>query len=94
MSDEEEHSESEFYNPDEYEFLDNGELTETNNERVGEIENEGNSQEEFETFVKEKKKSENTTKKTFSDIKTFQRCTYRLMTWIIYWQSFSRTSQN
>ena len=30
MSDEEEHSESEFYYPDEYEFLDNCELTETN----------------------------------------------------------------
>ena len=30
MSDEEEHSESEFYYPDEYEFLDNCDLTETN----------------------------------------------------------------
>ena len=72
MSDEEEHSESEFYYPDELEFQDNGELTETNNERVGEKENEGNSQEEIETFVKEQK-SENTTKKTVSDMKTFQR---------------------
>ena len=62
MSNEEEHSESEFYYPDEYEFLDNGDLTETNNERVGDRENEGNSQEEIETFVKEQK-SENTTKK-------------------------------
>ena len=56
-------AESEFYYPDEYEFLDNGDLTETNNERVGDRENEGNSQEEIETFVKEQK-SENTTKKT------------------------------
>ena len=72
MSDEEENSESEFYYPNEYEFLDNGNLTETNNERVGDRENEGNSQEEIETFVKEQK-SENTTKKTVSDMKTFQR---------------------
>ena len=73
MNNEEEHSESEFYYPDEYEFLDNGDLTETNNERVGDRENrenEGNSQEEIETFVKEQK-SENTTKKTVSDMKTF-----------------------
>ena len=55
MSDDEEHSESEFYYPDEYEFLDNGDLTETNNEQVGDRENEGNSQEEIETFVKEQK---------------------------------------
>ena len=72
MSNEEEHSESEFYYPDEYEFLDNGDLTETNNERVGDRENEGNSQEEIETFVREQK-SENTTKKTVSDMKTFHR---------------------
>ena len=44
MSDEEEHSESEFYYTDELEFQDNSDLTETNNERVGERENEGNSQ--------------------------------------------------
>ena len=72
MSDEEEHSGSEFYYPDEYEFLDNGDLTETNNERVGDRENEGNSQEQIETFVKEQK-SENITKKTVSDMKTFHR---------------------
>ena len=72
MSNEEEHSESEFYYPDEYEFLDKGDLTETNNEQVGDRENEGNSQEEIETFVKERK-SENTTKKTVSDMKTFHR---------------------
>ena len=70
MSNEEEHSASEFYYPDEYEFLDNGDLTETNNEPVGDRENQGNSQEEIETFVKEQK-SENTTKKTVSDMKTF-----------------------
>ena len=72
MSDEEEHSESEFYYPDELEFQDSSDLTETNYERVGERENEGNSQEEIETFVKEQK-SDNTTKKTVSDMKTFQR---------------------
>ena len=72
MSNEEEHSESEFHYPDEYEFLDDGDLTETNNERVGDRENEGNIQEEIETFVKERK-SENTTKKTVSDMKTFHR---------------------
>ena len=32
MSDEEEHSESEFYYPDELEFQDNSDLTETTNE--------------------------------------------------------------
>ena len=64
------HSESEFYYPDQYEFQDNGDLTETNNERVGERENEGNSQEGIETFVKEQK-GENATRKTVSDKKTF-----------------------
>ena len=38
MSDAEEHSESEFYYPDELEFQDNSDLTEPNNERVGERE--------------------------------------------------------
>ena len=71
MSNEEEHSESEFYYTDELEFQDNSDLTETNYERLGERENEGNSQEEIETFVKEQK-SENTTKKTVSGMKTFQ----------------------
>jgi len=55
MSDEEEHSESVVYYPDMLEFQDNSDLTETNCERVGEIENEENSQEGIETFVKEKK---------------------------------------
>ena len=45
MRDEEEHSESEFHYPDELEFQDNSDLTETNNERVGARENEGNRQE-------------------------------------------------
>ena len=72
MSDEEECSESEFCYPDELEFQDNSDLTETNYERVGERENEENSQEEIETFVKEQK-SINATKKTVSDMKTFQR---------------------
>ena len=47
-------------------------MTETNNERLGERENEGNSHEEIETFMKEQS-SENTTKKTVSDMKTLQR---------------------
>ena len=72
MSDEEEYSENEFCYPDELEFQDNSDLTETNYERVGERENEENSQEEIETFVKEQK-SINATKKTVSDMKTFQR---------------------
>ena len=55
MSDEEEHFESESYYPDELEFQDNGDLTETNYEWVVERENKGNSQEEIETFVKEQK---------------------------------------
>ena len=38
MSDEEEYSESEFCYPDELEFQDNSDLTETNYERVGERE--------------------------------------------------------
>ena len=40
MSEEEEHSESEFYYPDKLEFQDNIDLTDTNNKRVGEKENE------------------------------------------------------
>ena len=71
MSDQEEHSESEFHYPDELAFQDNGELTETSNEQVGQRENKGNSQEEIETFVKEQN-SESTTTKIVSDMKTFQ----------------------
>ena len=47
-------------------------MTETNYERFGEIENEENSREEIETFVKAQKR-ENTTRKTVSDMKTSQR---------------------
>ena len=43
MSDEEKHSESGFCYPDELEFQDNSDLTETNKEGVGERENEGNT---------------------------------------------------
>ena len=39
MSDGEEHSESEFYYPEELEFQDNSDLTETTNKQVGEREN-------------------------------------------------------
>ena len=46
MSNEAEHSESEFYCPGELQFQDNSDLTETNNERVGERENQGKNQEE------------------------------------------------
>jgi len=53
MSDEEKHSEREFYYSDELEFPDNNDFTETNYKRLSERENEGNSQEEIETFVKE-----------------------------------------
>ena len=45
-------TESEFYYTGELEFQDNSDLEETNYERLGERENEGNSQEEIETFVK------------------------------------------
>ena len=71
MSDDE-HSESEFYYPDELEFQEENEVTSVNYKRVGAGEKEGNSQEEIETFIKAQK-SENTTRKTVSDMKTFQR---------------------
>ena len=50
MSDDEEYSESEFYYLNKLEFQDNSDLRETNNERVGERENKGNSHEEIETL--------------------------------------------
>ena len=50
-------------------FQDKSDLTEINYERLGERENERNSQEEVETFVR-KQTSENTTKETVSDIST------------------------
>ena len=66
---EDEHSDSEFYYPDEFEcHKENSEASAFSGyEQVYE-----NSQEEIEGFVKEQK-SENTTRKTFSDMKTFQR---------------------
>ena len=66
---EEEHSDSEFYYPDELEsHKENGEATALSGyEQLYE-----NSREEIESFVEEQK-SENTTRKTFSDMKTFQR---------------------
>ena len=66
---EDEHSDSEFYYPDELEsHEENGEATALSGfEQLYE-----NSREEIESFVKEQK-SENTTRKTFSDLKTFQR---------------------
>ena len=76
MSDEEEHSENEFYSLGELEFQDNSDLIETNNERVGERENKGNSHEEIETLNQKRQKSENTTKKTVSDMKTFENKDY------------------
>ena len=56
-----EHSESEFYYPDELVFDGKNERASINYKRVGAEEGEGNnaSQEEIETFIQEKK-SENT----------------------------------
>ena len=77
MSDEE-HSESEFYYPDELEFHENfeekEETTSISCERADADQREGNncSQEEIESFIKEQK-SENTVRKTASDMKTFNR---------------------
>ena len=66
---ENEHSDSEFCYPEELEsHKENSEATAlSGNKQVYE-----NSQEEIESFVKEQK-SENTTRKSFSDMKTFQR---------------------
>ena len=77
MSDEE-HLESEFYYPDELEFQENfeenEETTSISCERPDADQSEGNncSQEEIESFIKEQK-SENTVRKTASDMKTFNR---------------------
>ena len=71
MSDEENHSESEFYDPKDQEQA----KSEQNNMRkviTHEDENFGNSQEELQKFVQEQK-SENTVKKTSSDMKCFYR---------------------
>ena len=77
MSDEE-HSESEFYYPDELVFNENSEEKEKtaaiSSEGADAEQKDGNSasQEEIETFLKEQK-SENTARKTASDMKTFHR---------------------
>ena len=77
MSDEK-HSESELYYPDELEFQENfdenEEPTSKSWERADADQSEGNNarQEEIETFTKEQK-SENTVRKTFSDMKTLNR---------------------
>ena len=48
----EEHSESEFYYPDELQYQENSKSIALNLEWVGAGQDEGNSQEEIETFVK------------------------------------------
>jgi len=71
MSDEESHSESEVYCPEEEEQA----KTEQNNMTkvtTHEDENFSNSQEELQTFV-QGQKSENTVKKTSSDMRCFYR---------------------
>ena len=71
MSDEESHSESEFYYPQENEQA----KTEQNNMANGATygdENSSNSQEELQKFVQQQK-SENTVKKTSSDMECFYR---------------------
>ena len=71
MSDEESHSESDFYYPEEEQQA----KTEQNNMTkvtTHEDENFSNSQEELQKFVQEQK-SENTVKKTSSDMKCFYR---------------------
>ena len=73
-----EHSESEFYYPDELEFQKNFDekekTTSISCERADADQSEENnaSQEEIETFIKEQE-SENTVRKTASDMKTFNR---------------------
>lgn len=72
MSDDE-HSESEFYYPDELQFHEENEVLNEGSDRVGAGQHENNnSQEEIEAFVNEQK-SKNTARKTASDLNTFQR---------------------
>ena len=97
---EDEHSYCEFCYPDELEsHKENSELSHTalfGYEQVYE-----NSQEEIESFLKEQT-SENTTGKTFSDMKAFRRYlssvnkgnVYLLVTLITYWRSFSKMCPN
>ena len=69
MSDEESHSESKFYYPKDEQQA-KSEQNNTSKVITHEDENFGNSQEELQTFVQEQK-SENTVKKTASDMKCF-----------------------
>ena len=71
MSDEESHSESEFYYPKDEEQA-KSEKNNTSKVITHEDENFGNSQEELQKFVQEQK-SENSVKKTSSDMKCFYR---------------------
>ena len=71
MSDEESHSESEFYYPKDEEQA-KSEQDNMSKVITHEDENFGNSQEELQKFVQEQK-SENTVKKTSSDMKCFYR---------------------
>ena len=95
---EDEHSDNEFYYPDELDsHKEDSEATAFSGyEQVYE-----NSQEEIESFLKEQT-SENTTGKTFSDMKAFRRYlssvnkgnVYLLVTLITYWRSFSKMCPN
>ena len=69
MSDEESHSESEFYYPKDEEQA-KSEKNNTSKVITHEDENFGNSQEELQKFVQEQN-SENSVKKTSSDISVF-----------------------
>ena len=71
MSDEESHSEGEFYYPKDQEQA-KSEQDNMSKVITHEDENFGNSQEELQKFVQEQK-SENTVKKTSSDMKCFYR---------------------
>ena len=71
MSDEESHSESEFYYPKDEEQA-KSEKNNTSKVITHEDENFGNSQEKLQKFVQEQK-SENSVKKTSSDMKCFYR---------------------
>ena len=71
MSDEESHSEREFYYPEEEEQAKTEQNNMTKVTTHGD-ENFSNSQEELQKFVQEQK-SENTVKKTSSDMKCFYR---------------------
>lgn len=63
-----EHSVTEFYQVDEPQFRRTVHSQSKNYEQVGIGQNEGNRQEETETFLDKPKKKKKTAKKTFSDI--------------------------